>query len=1485
MAKIKNNFLKATINKDFDERLTPNGQMTDASNVMVISEDNGGVGVLKNVKGNLKVTSLNILNSETIGSIADDAKERCFYFVTSPTYDYVIQYNFSDNTTEIVLQSTHGTGVLNFDPLYRISHSDMFVSVEDDDLLSWTDGLNPPRIVNIERAKTYPVDGFTNTEISVMKPSPIFAPNVVPVNVETDTLSNFLQDKFLQFAYRYKYEDGFYSSISSWSQVTFVPSSFNLDYQTYENLGMVNLANSVNISFNSGSRDVIGIDLLFKESESSTVYIIDKFVKADEGWTLPNQSITYSFYGNKIYSVLEESQYFRNFDNVPLVSKSQAKIGNRLVYGNYLEGRNIDEKVSLSVDYLSSPLVLDEKIGDIKNFVDTDTLFSNLVDFEKGNIAGGSTPVDQMNYETNEIEVDLTGTPETARFEINITPKGEYSDSVYNIYINEGAVNLISFENLTGNQTKMYTLTSDKNISIYVTSDDGMIYDLILNYRLSYTITPISLPVTIIVSQYNYYAYDQLCYPKSGGYGSTLEGDTIIERYSEFDFNLFQFQQGKQLRFEFELQSSLVYDVKPNLTFFYNLENNYTNLQDFLLNSEFVETIEGVFSDSFVTGVNSFASNAGTLVSYVGFKISSSVNILRITTPEIVYEVEEDSGVIENKNDFYLNKDVVFGLYSEDAFTSMHSNRDYTCDIIYLDNEGRKTTVISGGNTSIYVPASESENTNKLKIETLSNPPSWARYYKFAIKETKKVYQTIYGNVVYEDSIYRWIKLSGENKNKVKEGDILLLKSDYSGVVDSPIQIKVIEVATKTSDFIPNNVTAGGDDLIEESGLYFKIKQGAFNINIGDNSFVTYYGFGKRRYASRSFVYTNPLFGEYNESNVFIPTPVTSGTQIKFEVKIWAKGSIAFEHVITVNTFAQDFYPSMKDWWDAEVSTLSSWTSFASDYLKDYEWIIDDGFGTTFGVKPWRDGTASRDIMTEVFFDVNFSGGLLVFENYEEESLDTPYYESVETYNVINGSHFSGNITTPNIHLLNKTFNCYTFGNGVESNSIKDSFNSKKFYINSNPTAITEDVYRQVNRYADLTYSGVYQEGTNVNRLNEFNLSLANFKDDLDKASGPIIKLDSDDTDILVIQEDKWSKVLYGKDLLYNTDATTNLSRIEEVLGQQVMYSGEYGISFHPDSYDDYGTSSFCTDTKRGVVLSYNQSNGITEISNSGMRDYFKTLFRDNQILSTIGQYDSFFDIYFLNIKYKIKGKNYEPLPVKYDYVTWIYSPEVNGFLGKQTFDPDSMLRVNNEFLSFKGADVYKHNVGAYNTFYGTLSPSSFEFNFNEEPSTRKIFKNISIEGNSSWNTTLKTDMQNGIISSIDYTNKEGVQYAYIRGNDALDFSTLSVIGLGTVQGIAGNNYTLSEVPSSLSVGDTIHITNGAVFGTVSNIGSNSIQISVLPGLTFTVNVGTFLLASKPSNIETSGIRGYYMNAKMELNTNAYTEVFAVNSEVAKSFE
>jgi hypothetical protein len=79
------------------------------------------------------------------------------------------------------------------------------------------------------------------------------------------------------------------------------------------------------------------------------------------------------------------------------------------------------------------------------------------------------------------------------------------------------------------------------------------------------------------------------------------------------------------------------------------------------------------------------------------------------------------------------------------------------------------------------------------------------------------------------------------------------------------------------------------------------------------------------------------------------------------------------------------------------------------------------------------------------------------------------------------------------------------FGNGVESFKIQDTLTGKSFTLGSNPK-LENKRYKRINRYADITYSGVFNSSSNVNKLNEFNLSLANFKDDIDKSYGPIYK-------------------------------------------------------------------------------------------------------------------------------------------------------------------------------------------------------------------------------------------------------------------------------------------------------------------------------------------------------------------------------------------
>lgn len=1454
--KIQNIFVKGVCDKDSDERFVSPETLIDSENFIVTNTNGSNGGVGKNVAGNLLKTSYNIPGAKTIGEGSDSTLEKVYNFISGNLFDYIIEYDIPNNTSEIVLQDTKGR-VLKFDPNKRILNVHVIYDAEGDgNLLAFSGDNNPPRIINIERAKTWGTNNFSDGDISVMKPSPIFAPEIVMTTSIDGIDNNFLDDKFIVLGYRYKYADNFYSAPSSWTKPAFEPSLFQLDYQTSENNGMVNLSNAVDVTFKTGPRDVVEIDLLFRESNSSIIYVVQNFNKANEGWANNSQQ-TFQLSKSKIYSVLSEEQYFRNFDNVPLQSTCQTLIGNRIAYANYLEGRNLGVVVDFDVTYTSQEAISDAVDADALNFIDGALTYSNVVDFEEGNEEGGSSPVNQMDYATNTIQVDLAGAPDKARFSIVITPGVGYSNVEYDIIMKQGATTIASWTGLTGSQNRIFTKNSSGDVQIFLISDEGLIYDCQLNYTL------IQDPINII-SDYDYFAYHQLSYPKNGGYSATLVGDTVIDRIAEFDLTDIDYTAGKQIRIDFDLKSSLVPNFNPSVTFFYNITQDYTNTADFITNSSFVTQLQDVFSETF--RLNEI-SNEGTFVSYVKFAVSLSGELLSITTPKVIYNVTEPSGITENKNEFYLVTEAQLFTTTENAFASMHSNRDYEAGLIYMDEQGRKSTVLVDAENSVYIPASASDKINTLNVTINSNPPSWAKYYKFAIKQTKRNYETIYGNIVYKDGIYRWIKLIGENKDKVSEGDILVVKTDYAGPLETLVTTRVIEIVDQPANFISGNLLTNGEELLEESGLYMKIKQGNFDINITDESFKTFAGRGKRRYASRSFVTTEPYFGE-SDGATWIPIAVNAGSVIRFYVNIKAYGHIAFNHTCEILTTAQQDYDTVQLWWEAEIQDQTQWINFADDYLKDWEWDVD---GRRFRVKPWRDGTGGtglgngRDIITNVIFDINFAGGTLVFETDAIEQLQSSFFETPETFTIVDGEH---EFVT---HVLTDAFNCYAFGNGVESYKIQDSLTGKTFSIDSNANDVNKEGYRQIRRFKDITYSGVFNSNTNINRLNEFNLSLSNFKEDIDAQYGPIYKLKGQDTNLEVYQEDKDSIIYYEKDLLYNADGTTNLSRIDNVLGQQKTYEGEYGISTNSDSFDDYGFTSYHTDVKRGVVIK-KSVNGLFEASSQKMRSYFKNLFRNNVINHINGKYDQYNDFYILNIQFNIDK-----------FVTWVYSDKDNGWLGRLNFNPESMLRVNNHFISFKNGEVYLHNQeNVRNTFYGVQSDSIFSFNFSQEPSTRKSFKNIEIEGTIAPDVELLTELNEGYINKADFERKEGdIFYAYVRNkNEVIDTALLSSQGVGncTIAGLVLNfGFELDNV---ISVGDNVYNQNLELVGTILSKTANSLTLNAVNNIVD----GDYVLCQKPQSIQNNDLLGRYMKVTCRFSSNELQEIFAVNSVVSKSF-
>jgi hypothetical protein len=345
MADIRRTFLSGKMNKDTDERLLKDGEYRHAENVVVLDSEGSDVGAVQNSLSNRKLTNIIFgANPICLGGYADEATQKLYWMIKSDVGSYVLEYDAQNNVVAKVLEDTRtGTDrVLDFKEDHLITAINKIISGDSyKDLMLLNDDNLQPLCFNIERAKTYGANGFDKEDIFLIKKPPRFAP--IPFPVFVAGASNNIEEKFLSFSYRYKYLDGEYSALSSYSNYVFYPNKFKLDYEVLDNIGMVNSYNAIRLAINTGDKRVTDIQCVVKGSNSNNLYIIETFNKENEGWG-NNEARNFVFSNNKIYTILPEKELYRSSDRVPLKAKSQAVIGNRLIMGNFLEGYDLIDK-------------------------------------------------------------------------------------------------------------------------------------------------------------------------------------------------------------------------------------------------------------------------------------------------------------------------------------------------------------------------------------------------------------------------------------------------------------------------------------------------------------------------------------------------------------------------------------------------------------------------------------------------------------------------------------------------------------------------------------------------------------------------------------------------------------------------------------------------------------------------------------------------------------------------------------------------------------------------------------------------------------------------------------------------------------------------------------------------------------------------------------------------------------------------------------
>jgi hypothetical protein len=240
---------------------------------------------------------------------------------------------------------------------------------------------------------------------------------------------------------------------------------------------------------------------------------------------------------------------------------------------------------------------------------------------------------------------------------------------------------------------------------------------------------------------------------------------------------------------------------------------------------------------------------------------------------------------------------------------------------------------------------------------------------------------------------------------------------------------------------------------------------------------------------------------------------------------------------------------------------------------------------------------------------------------------------------------------------------------------------------------------------------------------------------------------------------------------------------------------------------------------------------------------------------------------------------------------TLTFDEQAKGWTSFHSFDPDFMLGMNSNFFSFKDGELYKHHSDNVprNTFYGVQYPSKVSVVVNDSPSEIKQLQAVSLEGNNSWDALIRAyisnsdDYSESSIKKIEFVKSEGIWYAYARRNESTDnFDSNSTYGLGTVSSITPTTFVLNGGSTSLCVGDSIIRGSDLVnIGIITDIFEGNI---IKTGSTTGLISGDYILGMKDPRVEGGNLRGYSMRLDLSTQENDKVELFAVNTDVIKSF-
>jgi hypothetical protein len=1192
MAELQRTFLAGRMNKDLDERLVPDGEYRDAVNVTIDTSEGSNIGAVQNALGNTITTNItNILsqyqvaaplNAVTIGALSVEAENLLYWFVKADNFEGIFEYNQVTNTSLLVLGTT--TNQLGFDKNHLITGVNYVTDGNGGGLLIWNDNLNPPRKINVSRCKTYSVnDPRIDNDINLIIAPPLNSPFISLNTISTPNLEpNNIEDKFVYFSYRYKYLDNEYSSMSPFSATSFDPKALNIDVETGDNKGMLNKFNQVEVVFETGNEFVKEIQLLVWESRTLNVKIVETLNKEEIGIS-DNSTYSFKFMNNKTYAALPSDQVTRLFDNVPLKALAQDIIGSRLIMGNYTQFRDL--------------------IDNSGNFID-------------------------INY-----TVDYTSDS------VNSEPKQTWrSDRDYEIGI--------AYLDDYGRMTTVLTTTTDNtnnnlSNSVYIPpTNSSTANSLLVNIKNKAPEWATGYRFFVKQSKTEYYNIFPVTFLKSGSYRYFLINESDRDKIKVNEYIIFKSASGtptnsnKQFKvLELEQKPALFipnaieglyFKIKAEATdTFLSASNQQTYSKNASGRGPRPQLCSGPDTDPPVD--NRFFDIQGP-VYYSAVSPNSTIN----QGPTVSANVSSSLSTKDLRITIEIINSVTFRWTTDVAQNWYIADLPISTSPILLQSTGFSIEVQFSSNGLAGSPQYNIGDKFVFNVRTLS-----------ALSGTPLQPN---GNRGLPPSV----PLSGGTNTYGGHAVIEGPGPIFPGAV---ISINILNDGPQTSAPGQN---ASSMTFAASQGYYKNIEEwfwqsGAYT------SFVQYDQNGNDIQAS-AVTFRDGLFITDSPSNQmqqqlagsnfmlirgFGDASSCSKNLIQVELKVAQtppNKQISAE-TVPANDDVDIFYEMSRTYpVDINGNHMALWNYDRCVAIGSNLRLIQDDKTQPHYFKDGQQVYITAANIPAAFYTITGIPDRYTIQiNYATSTATIPGGVSDNIFDKNqSGALNQAVIQLNNIGNKNSDYNAYCYGNGVESNRILDGFNEPWLKYSLRASGVIEDYEEQI-KDTSVTYSGLYRWDSSINRLNEFNLSLANFKN-LDKNFGTVQKLYARTTDLVVLHQDKITSVLYGKNLLVDAVGGGSVASVPEVLGTQIALPYEFGISSNPESFAVWSDRMYFSDAKRGVVLQM-QSDQVLQISRMGMSDYFRDLMSSAPNTAKLGAYDPY------NHNYVIASTNRRNIP------------------------------------------------------------------------------------------------------------------------------------------------------------------------------------------------------------------------------------------------